>query len=229
MKTVIVTGANGNLGSAVVKKFMQQGFFVCGTALHSSNTGNDSSSGMFEQTTVNLEDELESEKFVHTIIEKKGSIDVAVLTVGGFAKGTISNTTTMDIKKQYQLNFETAYNIARPVFEQMMKQGHGRIFMIGSKQGLSSKNGKGVVAYGLTKSLLFRLAELMNAEVKGKNIVVSVIVPSTIDTPSNREGMPDAHFEDWVTAGSIADVIYWYCTDEASAIREPVIKVYNNA
>jgi len=229
MKTVIVTGANGNLGNAVVKKFTQQGFFVFGTALHSPKTSDDFSSDMFEQTIVNVEDEVESEKFVHKIIEKYNTIDAAVLTVGGFAKGTISNTTTADIKKQYQLNFETAYNVAKPVFEQMMKQGHGRIFMIGSKQGLSSKNGKGVVAYGLAKSLLFRLAELMNAEAKGKNVVVSVVVPSTIDTHSNREGMPDAHFEDWVKAESIADVIYWYCTDEAAAIREPVIKVYNNA
>lgn len=229
MKTVIVTGANGNLGSAVVKKFTEQGFFVCGTALHSLKTSDHFSSGMFEQTMVNLEDEGESEKYVHKIIEKYNSVDAAVLTVGGFAKGSISNTTTADIKKQYELNFETAYNIARPVFEQMMKQGRGRIFMIGSKQGLSSKNGKGVVAYALAKSLLFRLAELMNAEAKGKNVVVSVVVPSTIDTPSNREGMPDAHFEDWVKAESIADVIYWYCTDEAAAIREPVIKIYNNA
>jgi NAD(P)-dependent dehydrogenase (short-subunit alcohol dehydrogenase family) len=229
MKTVIVTGANGNLGSAVVKKFIQQGFFVCGTSLHPSKTGDDPSSDMFEQTIVNLEDEVESEKFIHKIVEKYHTIDAAVLTVGGFAKGTISNTTTADIKKQYQLNFETAYNVAKPVFEQMMKQGNGRIFMIGSKQGLSPKKGKGVVAYALAKSLLFRLAEIMNVEAQGKNVVTIVVIPSTIDTSSNREGMPDAQFEDWVKAESIADVIYWYCTSEASAIREPVIKIYNNA
>jgi NAD(P)-dependent dehydrogenase (short-subunit alcohol dehydrogenase family) len=110
----------------------------------------------------------------------------------------------------------------------MMKQGHGRIFIIGSKAGLTSKDGKGVVAYGLAKSLLFRLAELMNAEAKGKNVVTSVIVPSTIDTPQNRESMPDSDFEKWVKAESIADIIYWYCTDEAAMLREPVIKVYNN-
>jgi hypothetical protein len=55
------------------------------------------------------------------------------------------------------------------------------------------------------------------------------VVPSIIDTPQNRKSMPDAHFENWVKAESIADVIYWYCTDEASILREPVIKVYNNA
>ena len=49
-----------------------------------------------------------------------------------------------------------------------------------------------MVAYGLAKSLIFRLAELMNAEAKGTNVVVAVIVPSTIDTPQNRKSMPDA-------------------------------------
>ena len=229
MKTAIVTGATGSLGRAVVKKFIEEGFFVVGTVLHQDKTNLDVSANTFEKIVVNLDDENETQKFVEKIIEEHKNIDVAVLTVGGFAKGSISETTTSDIKKQYELNFETAYNVARPVFDQMMKQETGRIFMIGSKQGLSSKNGKGAVAYGLAKSLLFRLAELMNAEAKGKNVVTSVVVPSTIDTPQNREGMPDAQFGNWVKAESIADLIYWYCTDEAAVIREPVIKVYNNA
>jgi NAD(P)-dependent dehydrogenase (short-subunit alcohol dehydrogenase family) len=140
--------------------------------------------------------------------------------------------------KQYKLNFETAYNVARPVFIQMMKQNSGRIFIIGSKPGLDARNGKGMIAYSLAKSLIFRLAELMNDEAKarlndavgqGKNVVTSVIVPSTIDTPQNRTAMPDAKFDNWVKPEAIADVVYWHCTDEASVIREPVIKVYNHA
>jgi NAD(P)-dependent dehydrogenase (short-subunit alcohol dehydrogenase family) len=229
MKTAIVTGSSGNLGNAVTKKFIENGFFVAGTAFQHPGAPQEFPAASFETTAVNLKDEDDSQKFVAHVISKHTTIDVAVLTVGGFAMGSISDTTTGDIKQQYQLNFITAYNVARPVFEQMMKQGYGRIFLIGSKPGLSSKNGKGVVAYGLAKSLLFRLAELMNAEAKGKNVVTSVIIPSTIDTPQNRQGMPDAHFENWVKASSIADVIYWHCTDEASVIREPVIKVYNNA
>lgn len=228
MKTAIVTGASGNLGSAAVKKFIKEGYFVAGTVLHDDNSNRDFSSDSFEKVVVNLDDENDSQKFVESVIAKHTNIEVAVLTVGGFAMGSIADTSTSDIEKQFRLNFITAYNVVRPVFSQMMKQGNGRIFIIGSKQGLSSKNGEGVVAYGLAKSLLFRLAELMNAEAKGKNVVTSVVVPSTIDTPQNRESMPDSNFENWVKAESIADVIYWYCTEEASMLREPVIKVYNN-
>ena len=228
MKTAIVTGATGNLGNAVVKKLISEEYFVVGTVFNDDSI-TPFPSDSFEKIDVDLADENDSVKFVEKVIKKHSNIDVAVLTVGGFAMGSIGETKTFDIEEQFRLNFMTAYNVARPVFSQMMKQGNGRIFMIGSKAGLSSKDGKGVVAYGLAKSLLFRLAELMNMEAKGKNVVTSVVVPSTIDTLQNRESMPDANFDNWVKPESIAEVIYWHCTEEAAMLREPVIKIYNNA
>jgi NAD(P)-dependent dehydrogenase (short-subunit alcohol dehydrogenase family) len=109
----------------------------------------------------------------------------------------------------------------------MMKQKNGRIFLIGSRPGLEARSGKGMIAYSLAKSLIFRLAELMNEEGKGTNVVVCVIVPSTIDTPQNRQSMPDSDFTKWVKAEDIAEIIYSYCTLQAAVIRESVIKVYN--
>jgi NADP-dependent 3-hydroxy acid dehydrogenase YdfG len=229
MKTVIVTGATGNMGHAVVKKFIGEGYFVIGTAMHNDATPMNFPADKFEKIIVDLGDEDGSEKFIETVISKYQTIDAAVLTVGGFAMGSIAETKTSDVSKQYKLNFETAYNVAHPVFVQMLKQNSGRIFIIGSKPGLSAKNGKGMVAYGLAKSLIFRLAELMNDEAKGKNVVTSVIVPSTIDTIPNRKAMPDANFDNWVKPEAIADVIYWHCTDDAAFLREPVLKIYNKS
>jgi len=225
----IVTGASGNLGQAVIKKFIDNGYFVIGTMIPNEPMPIDFPPDKFEKVVVDLMNEEDSQKFIESVIAKHGNIDVAVLTVGGFAAGKIADTTTTDIAKQYRLNFETAYNVIRPSFAHMLKQNKGRIFIIGSKPGLDARNSKGMIAYGLAKSLIFRLAELMNDEAKGKNVVTSVIVPSTIDTPQNRKAMPDANSDNWVKAEAIADVIYWHCTPEASIIREPVIKVYNNA
>ena len=164
-------------------------------------------------------------KFVAAMVSKYENIEAVVLTVGGFALGKIADTKTGDIEKQYKLNFETAYNIARPAFAHMMEKKTGRIFLIGSRPGMNATDGKGMIAYGLAKSLLFRLAALMNEESKGTNVVTSVIVPSTIDTPPNRKSMPDADFDAWVKPEAIADVIYFYCTEEAAVLRQPVIKV----
>jgi len=69
----------------------------------------------------------------------------------------------------------------------------------------------------------------MNEEAKGHDVITSVIVPSTIDTPQNRKAMPDAKFENWVKPEAIADVIASYCDDTMSIVKEPLIKVYGNA
>lgn len=229
MKTAIVTGASGNMGQAVVKKFIDEGYRVVGTVIPNDPVAVDFPAGKFEKIVVDLMNEEDSEEFVTEIISKYDSVDVAVLTVGGFAMGSVAETKTSDINKQYKLNFETAYNVARPLFVQMLKQKNGRIFIIGSRPGLSAKEGKGMVAYGLAKSLIFRMAELMNDEAKGTNVVTSVVIPSTIDTPQNRKSMPDADPSKWVKPEAIADVIYFYCTQQAATLREPLIKVYNNA
>ncbi|GAB2817609.1 Rossmann-fold NAD(P)-binding domain-containing protein [Ferruginibacter profundus] len=227
-KTVVVTGASGNLGQAVVKKFLSEDYNVVGTIVPNDPVLFDIDNNKLEKIIVDLMNENDAGQFVHNIIAKYGGIDAVVLTVGGFAMGSLDNTKTADIRTQYQLNFETAYNIARPVFVQMLQQKNGRIFLIGSKPGLSADNSKGMIAYGLGKSLIFRLAELMNAEAKGTNVVTSVVVAGTIDTAQNRKAMPGEDFDTWVKPGVIADVIYFYCTAEAAAVRESVIKIYNN-
>ncbi len=229
MKTIIVTGASGNMGQAVVKKFLIEGYRVVGTVIPNDPVLLDIEDENFEKMIVDLGNEDDSEKFVQTVIEKYKTVDVVVSTVGGFAMGSIAATKTADIYKQYKLNFETAYNVARPSFVQMMQQNSGRIFLVGSRPGLAAQHGKGMVAYGLAKSLIFRLAELMNNEAKGKDVVTAVLVPSTIDTPQNRKAMPDADFSTWVKAEVIAGLIYFHCTTEAAPLRETVIKLYNNS
>lgn len=229
MKTIIVTGASGNLGQAVVKKFLAENYFVVGTVIPNDPVKINIESKNFETAVVDLMNEDAVGEFTQQFVTSHGNIDAAVLTAGGFAMGKIADTKTEDIAKQYKLNFETAYNMARPVFLQMLKQGSGRVFLVGSRPGLDMHNSRGMVAYGLSKSLIFRLAELMNDEAKGTNVVTGVVVPSTIDTPPNRKNMPDADFSKWVTPEAIADVIYFHCSDEAAILREPVIKVYGNS
>lgn len=134
-------------------------------------------------------------------------MDDAVLTVGGFTMNDVVHTSTDSIRQQFELNFITAYNVAAPLFKQMLERGSGRIFLIGSRPGKDMKNGKGMVAYALSKSLLFNLAQLMNDEAAGTGVVVTVVVPSTIDTPQNRAAMPDADFSTWVKAETIAEAM----------------------
>lgn len=114
-KIAVITGANGNLGKSVAEKFIKEGYFVIGIVHHKtlqpvfSNTD-------YEEWELDLLQEEKCNEAVLLVIKKYEKIDVAVLTAGGFAMGDIGETTSLAIFKQYQLNFETAYHIARPVF-----------------------------------------------------------------------------------------------------------------
>ncbi len=220
----LITGARGNMGRAIVDRFAADSYHVIGVDAHAGE-----GSTQLESHALDLMNEDAAGAFVQSMVVKHERIDVAVLTVGGFAMGSIADTKTSDIAQQYKLNFETMYNIARPVFLQMLKQGYGRLFLVGARPALTAVGSKGMVAYGLAKSLVFRAAELMNDEAKGTNVSVNAIVPSIIDTPQNRAAMPDADFSKWVTPNQIAEVVAFHASETASALRESVIKVYGDA
>ena len=229
MKIALVSGATGNLGQAVIRRLLDDAYQVYGTIVPNTPASSVIEHPNYRNLEADLTDEAVSQGVVDKVIAENSRVDIAVLTVGGFTQGKIADTKTSDIRKQVLLNFETAYNLARPLFIQMMKQGYGRIFLVGSRPGSDMHQSKGMVAYGLSKSLIFRLAEIMNDEAKGKNIVTSVIVPSTIDTDQNRSSMPEADFSKWVKAEDIASIISYYSSEAAAVLREPVIRTYNNA
>ena len=206
MKNLIITGASGNLGSAVVNKFISENWNVTGTVHQGSMKVSKNENENY--SSLDLLDSSACKSFINSAIEHSGNIDATVLTAGGFAMGDISNTNIEDINKQYELNFQTAYNIARPVFLQMMKQESGIIFLVGSRPGMDVSKGTKSIAYALSKSLIFRLSEIMNAEAAGKNVKTIVLVPNIIDTPQNRKSMPDADFSKWMTPAAIAEIIY---------------------
>ena len=228
-KTVIITGATGNLGTAVTKKFLAEGYTLIATVTSEEAKKDLPQSDKLHAETVNLTDENETENFVQRSLEQHKRIDAALLLVGGFATGAIGATKSSDIKKQLALNFETAYNVARPLFAHMMENGEGRLVFIGSRPALNAAAGKHLIAYGLSKSLLFKLADYLNEEAKGKNVTATVVAPSTIDTPLNRKDMPNANPDNWVKPEALADVLEFVVSEKGAPLRETVLKVYNNA
>lgn len=228
MKNCLITGVTGNLGEAVARHFLESGYRVWGIARKDTPTLFDNSPH-YTTLVADLADDAQVRKIVKDIVANGNTIDVLVATAGGFASGNLAKTDSQAIQSQIQLNFITAYTITQAVFLQMQQQGSGRIFLTAARNGIQMRDTKGAVAYGLSKSLIFRLAELLNAEVKSADIVTSVIVPSTIDTPENRAAMPDADFSTWVQPTMIAETIAYYASENARHLREPVIKVYNKA
>jgi NAD(P)-dependent dehydrogenase (short-subunit alcohol dehydrogenase family) len=229
MKNVIITGANGNLGAAVTKTFIDKGYRVIVTVAEKKMVSEIASHDNCQVNIVNRMDEREAADFADKAIKENGQIDAALLLVGGFAAGDISKTSLGDIQQQVSLNFNTAFNVAKPLFLHMMEKGSGRIIFIGSRPALEASQGKHTIAYGLSKSLLFKLADFLNAEAKGKNVVTTVVAPSTLDTALNRSSMPDADPAKWVKPSALAEILEFVVSEKGGPLRETVLKVYNNA
>jgi len=218
-KTVIITGANGNLGVAAVKKFLDTGYKVIAVDHVGTHLGFAAAHDNFELRDVNLSDEGATEDFITEAISLYGRIDGALFLVGGFAMGDVAATDGAAIKKMYSLNFETVWFAARPLFEHMLQNGFGRLVFMGARTAMKPELGKGAIAYALTKSMLFNLADLLNASAKGKNVLASVVAPATIDTALNHQNMPDADSSGWITPAQLADVLELICSGKELSLK----------
>jgi NAD(P)-dependent dehydrogenase (short-subunit alcohol dehydrogenase family) len=228
-KSVIITGANGNLGRVVTGLFLDLRYQVVAIVHNESGKKEFPSNDLLQIEVADLSDEDTTQKLITRIIEQKGKIYGALLLAGGFVPGKIIKVSTPDIRKMISLNFETAYTLTRNLLPHMIENDFGRLVFMGARAAIKPDEGKNSVAYGLSKSLLFTLAEYINAESKGKDITATVIVPSTIDTIENRKAMPDADFTKWVQARDLAAIMNFILSGESSALRETVLKVYNKA
>lgn len=224
--TVIVTGANGNLGKAVVQAFLQQGWNVIGTIRKESETNTLPDHERLDIRVVDMLKESEVEEMTRKLIDQYKNINAGVFTVGGFAMGNLADSDSNDIQRQIDLNFKTAYHICRPLYLHMREKQSGRLVFIGSRPALEPQRALKVLPYALSKSLLFSLADTINSESHDTNIVATVIAPDTIDTPENREQMPDANKTHWVAPEAIAEIITFISGSAGKPLSQNVLKVY---
>ena len=183
-----------------------------------------------ENTTsqvVDLLDEEAAENFVNDVFIRENGVDAAVLLVGGFAQGQIKSTADEDIRNMININFLTAFHLVRSLLDRFEAQGYGQIILVGSKAAMNPIQGATAFAYTLSKKMLLNLAEMINAQYS--TITASVIVPSTMDTPATRSAMPNADYTQWVSTRDVAESIDFLLSSAGRKLREPVLKIYNNA
>lgn len=219
MKTILITGAAGNLGTAVVEKFLSEGYKVIATAQHKNEIQLKEN---LEIVELNVFDEKACSDFVSEVIKKYSHIDAAALLVGGFAMGKLEETKDESLQKMIQLNFLSAFHLVAPLYAHMKEIKSGKIILIGAMGALNPAAGKNMMAYSLSKSLLFQFSGLLNAAGNDLNVNSLVIAPSTIDTPQNRTAMPNADFSKWNQPTDIAQMMFEFCEGSRS---EEVIKL----
>lgn len=227
-KSIIITGAAGNLGQTVVGKLLEEKYRL-DLVLGPHDRPEHLPAGDYHHNVVDISQESAAREYVEQATERHDAIHAALLLVGGYAGGGFSETGAGELRKMFQLNFETAYFMARPLLEVFKQQGHGRFVFIIARSALRPEEGRKQIAYSLGKGLVRQLAELINAEGEPHGIVAHTIAFSTLDTPANRKAMPKADPTKWVSTEQAADTIAFLLSDAGQALRDPVLKLYGNA
>jgi NAD(P)-dependent dehydrogenase (short-subunit alcohol dehydrogenase family) len=223
VRTALVTGATGGLGTQVTKALLDAGFTVVGLAPKVQS--HDFDHPHFTALPATLDSLTAAKQAVDTILAHFGKIDVLAHLVGGFAGGqTIADTDDATFKHMLDMNLMSAFHILRAVLPPMRQAGSGRIIAIGSRAAESP--GAMVGAYSASKAALVSLIRTVAIESKDLGITANVILPGTIDTPANRKDMAAADTSQWVQPVSIASLIVWLAGDGGKDVTGAAIPVY---
>lgn len=224
-KVVLVTGANGGLGTYVTQAFLDTGATVIGTSRKIERSAFDSPN--FTAMPGDISTGEAAKVLVDEVIAGFGRLDVLAHTVGGFAGGqSIAHTDDSTFQSMLEINLNTTFHILRAAIPPL-RQGRGkRIIAIGSRAALEP--GAGVGAYSASKAAMVSLIKTVAAENKDAGLSANVILPGTIDTPANRQAMPDADFSTWVQPANIASLAVWLASDAGKEVTGAAIPVYGN-
>ncbi|OGO65299.1 MAG: hypothetical protein A2Z45_06150 [Chloroflexi bacterium RBG_19FT_COMBO_55_16] len=232
-QTVIVTGASGNLGVAVVNNFQASGANLVlvdrGTGrLQSLYPDIQGSRAHFLAEGIDVTEAEAVEKMVNQTIERFGHIDVLVNTVGGYRGGTpVSETSLETWEFLFKLNALPAFILSRAVIPHMLRARRGKIIHVAARA--ATQGGGKMAIYSAAKSAVVRLTEGLATEIKDDGINVNCILPGTIDTPQNRRDTPNADYSRWVQPEAIADVVHFLASDASRAINGASIPIYGRS
>jgi NAD(P)-dependent dehydrogenase (short-subunit alcohol dehydrogenase family) len=224
-QVVMVTGANGGLGTAVVEAFLAAGATVAGVA-RSIAPRDDTERFVPLQADLTTPDG--ARRAVEETLRQTRGIDALVHAMGGFAGGQhVEATDDAAWDSMIAVNLRSAFLIARAVLPNMIQARYGRIVMVGSRTGVEPAAGVG--AYGVSKAGLNALVQTIALETRAQGITANVVLPGVIDTAANRKAMPKADFGNWVSPGKIAQQILWLCSEAASDTSGALIPVYGRS
>ena len=217
-KRIIITGAFGTLGAAVVRAALDAGAEVA--AVDRAQAPGDLG-GAHGFGGVDLSDTASAKNAIEGAVKALGGLDALVNIAGAFRWETLADGKLDTWDLLYRINLRTAVAASQAALPHL-EEG-GRIVNVGANSAL--KAGAGVAAYTASKSGVMRFTESLAEELKERGITVNAVLPSIIDTPPNRADMPKADFGKWVKPQQLADVILFLISDQASAVTGALIPV----
>jgi len=223
-RVVVITGAFGVLGQAVAKAAAAQGARLAlldfaADAPAALPSGDD----VLVLGGVDLTDAVSAGAAMDAVADRFGGIDALLNIAGGFTWETLQDGSIGSWPAMYKLNVVTAANASRSAIPHLKRSGAGRIVNVGSAAALKAAMGMG--AYAAAKAGVHSLTQALSEELKGDDITVNAVLPSILDTPTNRADMPDANVATWVAPQDLAAVMLFLASEEARAVTGALLPV----
>ena len=231
-QAAVVTGAAGNLGTALCHKLAAAGAAVAlldrdadamAAVVARLPEGTDAAS-----FGVDLLDPGSVQDTIAAVHERFGRIDFLANVAGGFAMGpTLDDTDDATWNLMLDLNARSVFHMARAVLPLMRAAGYGRIVNVAARAALKGQGRMG--PYCASKAAVISLTESLAAETRDLDINVNCILPGTVDTPQNRAAMPDQDHDTWVPPEALADVMLFLASPAARCISGAAVPVYGRS
>lgn len=225
-RIAIVTGGTGALGQSVTGRFLSAGATVCIPYVVPAEVealkARVGARASLHCVHADVTDEAAFAGFVRGVLDAHGRIDILVNGVGGFTGGDLASTSLADWDRMLNLNLRSAVIGCRGVLPTMTAAGFGRIVNISSRAVVPPLGG--FIGYTVAKAAIITLTQALAREV-ARGVTVNAVLPSTMDTPANRQAMPDADRSGWVSTDQVAEVIAYLASDAAAMVSGATIPV----
>ena len=227
-RVVLVTGVGGALGSAAAERFLAAGATVCGADVVAA----DSEDFLFEEPERidfyqgDFTDESRVEEAIADIVDTHGRLD-ALLNIAGTWRGgdPIEETDAETFDFLFDVNLKTMFLASKHAIPHL-RETDGAVVSVSARSSLEGGEGDGI--YRSTKAGVRLLTETIAEENLG-DLRANAVMPSVIDTPMNRNMMPDGDHDTWVDPADIAEVMLFLCSEAASVTSGAAVPVYGEA
>ena len=223
-RVIVITGAFGVLGSAVAKAAAAQGTRLAlidfaKVPPADLPTGKD----VLVLGGVDLTDAVSAGAAIDAIVDRFGGLDVLLNIAGGFRWETLETSGFESWHRLFLMNVQTAANACRLATPHLRRSSAGRIVNVGANAALKASMGMG--PYAASKAGVHSLTQSLAEELKPDGVTVNAVLPSILDTPTNRADMPQADFASWVRLDELAAVMLFLASEAASGVTGALVPV----
>jgi NAD(P)-dependent dehydrogenase (short-subunit alcohol dehydrogenase family) len=226
-RIALVTGGTGALGQAVVRVLLDAGARVVATRREAPAQGV-AADERLSLVSADLTDEQAVERMIQEIVARHARLDILMNTVGGYRAGQpVTELDAQTWQAMLNLNLQTTFFASKHAARVMAPQRYGRIVNVSSRAALTGR--RNAAAYAVSKAAVITLTEVQAEELRDAGVTVNAVLPSIIDTPTNRQVMSTADTSHWPTPEEVARVMAFLASDDASIISGASIPVYGRA